>query len=69
MLLAEHSLVVERVNGMEVTRATLQQLAISSILSKKGGTLFQKEINGLSIETFAFELDEPEGPDEDDPEE
>lgn len=55
MLLDEHNLVVERLNGMEVTRATLLQLAVSSILSKKAGKEFDKSISALNIETFAYE--------------
>lgn len=55
MLLDEHNLVVERLNGLEVTRATLLQLAVSSILSKKAGKEFDKNIATLNIETFAYE--------------
>jgi hypothetical protein len=55
MLLDEHNLVVERLNGLEVTRATLLQLAVSSILSKKAGKEFDKHIASLNIETFAHE--------------
>lgn len=55
MVSDEHALVVERMNGYEVTRATLLQNAVSSILSKKGGELFRKHINSLNIVTTARE--------------
>jgi hypothetical protein len=55
MLLDEHNLVVEHINGLEVTRATLFQLAVSSILSKKAGKEFDKAVSSLNIETVAHE--------------
>lgn len=51
----EGNIVVERVNAMEATRATLLQLAISGILSEKSGKLFQKKLAELSFETIARE--------------
>lgn len=56
MVSDEHTLVVERLNGYEVTRATLLQNAVASILSKKGGKLFEKQIARLNIETTAYEV-------------
>jgi hypothetical protein len=50
MLWDEASLVVERVNAMEITRSTLMQLAISSILSKKAGKEFEKRVASLNME-------------------
>lgn len=55
MLLDEYNLVVERINGLEVTRATLLQLAVSSVLSKKAGKVFDKQIKRLTVETEAYE--------------
>ena len=55
MLLDEHNIVLERVNGLIVTQATLLRLAVSSVLSKKAGEQFEKEISGLSFETQAYE--------------
>lgn len=55
MLSDEAALVVERLNGQEVTRATLLRLSISAVLSKEGGRAFDKEISKMNIETFAFE--------------
>lgn len=57
-LLDEANIVVERVNALEVTRATLLQLAISGILYKKSGELFQKKIDALSFDLLAREDDE-----------
>lgn len=48
MLWLESQLVVERLNQQAVTQAVLLQLAVSSILSKKGGTEFKKTINKLT---------------------
>jgi hypothetical protein len=58
MLLDEHNLVLERLNGLEVTRATLLRLAVSSVLSKKAGEQFDKTVAGLSFETVAHEARE-----------
>jgi len=58
-LLDEANIVVERVNAQEVTRATLLQLAISGVLSKKSAALFDKQLARLSFETVAYE--EPDG--------
>lgn len=55
MLLDEHNLVVEHINGVEVTRATLLQQAVSSVLSKQAGKEFDKTIASLNIETIAYE--------------
>lgn len=55
MLSDEVALVVERLNGAEVTRATLLRLAVSSVISKEAGRLFTKQINKLNFETFAQE--------------
>lgn len=55
MLLDEHNIVVERLNGLEVTRATLTRLAVSAILSKQAGREFDKNIASLNIETNAHE--------------
>jgi len=55
MLLDEHNIVVERLNGLEVTRATLTRLAVSAILSKQAGREFDKNIASLNIETHAHE--------------
>lgn len=55
MLLDEHNIVVERLNGLEVTRATLTRLAVSAILSKQAGREFDKNIAALNIETHAHE--------------
>lgn len=54
----EGNIVVERVNASEATRATLLQLAISGILSKKSGKLFQDKVAALTFETVAHEGDE-----------
>lgn len=53
MLLDEFCLVIERLNAAEVTRATLLQSAISSVLSKKGGKVFDKTVKNLNIRTVA----------------
>lgn len=50
MLWDEASLVVERINALEITRSTLMQLAISSILSKKAGKEFDKRVSSLNME-------------------
>ncbi len=57
MLFDEHNLVVERLNGLEVTRATLTRLAVSAILVKQAGRQFDKIIASLNVETFANEAD------------
>jgi len=51
MVWDEANLIIERVNAMEVTRGTLMQLAISSILSKKAGKEFEKLMISLNVET------------------
>lgn len=55
MLLDEQNIVVERLNGLEVTRATLTRLGVSAILSKQAGREFDKNIAALNIETNAHE--------------
>lgn len=49
MLEEEALLVIERLNGLEVTRGNILQTAIGSILSSKARTAFKKLIEGLSI--------------------
>jgi hypothetical protein len=49
----EHNLVVERLNGFEVTRATLMQTVVSGAFSKKGIELFKKQIASINIKTAA----------------
>jgi hypothetical protein len=44
----EASLVVERLNGLEATRAILVQMAVSSVLSKEAGAEFSKAIKRLN---------------------
>jgi len=58
MLLDEANIVVERVNGEEVTRTTLLRLAISGALSNKAAKLLDKKINDLNVETAAYERDD-----------
>lgn len=44
-------MITERANALEITRATLLQQAVGSILSAKSGTLFGKTIAGMNLET------------------
>lgn len=44
---SEAQLVIERLNSLEVTRATLLQLAVSSVLSKEAGEEFRKALDSL----------------------
>lgn len=55
MLSDEAAIVIERLNGEEVTRATLLRLAISAVLSKEGGRHFDRQIGVLNIETLPHE--------------
>lgn len=48
MLADEARLIVERVNRRHATEATLVQMAVSTILSKKAGKAFQKQIRELN---------------------
>lgn len=48
LLWVESQLVVERLNQQEATRATLLQLAVGSILSKKTGAEFKKTLKELT---------------------
>lgn len=48
MLSDEASLVIERVNGQEATRATLLQVAVASVVSKDAGRLFRESIDRLT---------------------
>lgn len=59
----ESAIVVERVNGEQVTQATLMRLAISAILSKKASAQFDETVSGLQIETWAFEGEEKDSAD------
>lgn len=47
-VLDEHSLVSKQINSRIVTEAVLFQLAASSILSKKAGQAFEKQIKRLT---------------------
>lgn len=49
-LVSESDIVDERRHSVEVTRAVLLQLAISSVLSKEGAAGFRKSVENLSIE-------------------
>lgn len=51
MVWDESNMIKERQNALEITRATLLQKAVASILSSKAGTDFSKTIAGLNIET------------------
>lgn len=51
VLFDESSIVVERLNGMEVTRAILLQQAVSSLLSKEGSKSFKEVVEKLSPNT------------------
>lgn len=44
----EARLVVERLNGLEATRAVLTQMAVASLLSKDAGTGFKNLIASLT---------------------
>ncbi|HYD06290.1 MAG TPA: hypothetical protein VEC60_11225 [Reyranella sp.] len=44
----ESRLVVERMNGEMATHLSLLQLAVGSVLSKKAGDLFNKQIKALT---------------------
>lgn len=57
----EANLVVERLNGMEITRATLLQQAVHGILSKSARTNFDNQIRSLNIVTKARNHIAPEG--------
>lgn len=48
MVWEEAALVVERLNGLEASRAVLLQMAVSSVISKKAGAEFKKAIRRLS---------------------
>lgn len=48
MVSDEASLVAERLNRLEATRAILVQMAISSVLTKEGGKVFQKTVKELT---------------------
>lgn len=48
MVFVEAEIVVERLNGMEATRAVLIQMAASSVMSRKGAAEFQKLIKRLT---------------------
>jgi hypothetical protein len=48
MVWDEASIVVEHVNRLEATRATLLQMAVSSVLSKEAGKLFREQIQRLN---------------------
>ena len=55
MVIDEHALVVERLNALEVTRATLTKLAISATLSKEGAKVWNKQLDSLDVTTVARE--------------
>lgn len=44
----EAQLVVDRLNGLEATRALLTQMAVAALFSKEGAKTFQKMIKGFS---------------------
>lgn len=48
MVWDEASLVTERLNGLEATRAILLQMAVSSVLSKKAGQEFKRAVKRLT---------------------
>lgn len=48
MVWDEAQIVVDRLNGMETTRAIMTQMAVASLLSAKGGKEFRKLIKGLN---------------------
>lgn len=50
MLEDEAFLVIERLNGMEVTRGNILQTAIGSILSSKARGAFKKIMEGLNFQ-------------------
>lgn len=47
MVYVEAAFVVERVNREEANRAIMIQLAVASVISKKGSKAFQKRIKDL----------------------
>lgn len=47
MVYVEAAFVVERLNREEANRAIMIQLAVASVISKKGSKAFQKRINDL----------------------
>jgi len=49
MLEDESLLVIERLNGMEVTRGNILQTAIGSILSAKSRASFKKIIESINV--------------------
>jgi hypothetical protein len=51
LLWDEAALVIDRVNALEVTRATLVKLAISAALTKEGGKAFRKVASDLGEPT------------------
>jgi hypothetical protein len=55
MVWDESNLVVERLNGEEITRANLLRTAISANLGKDGQKSFDKLIKQLNIETQPYE--------------
>jgi hypothetical protein len=46
-MMDEAALVVERVNNGHATQATLLQMAVSGVLSKKANKAFQEQIKNL----------------------
>jgi hypothetical protein len=48
MVWDEVSMVVDRLNGLEATRAVLLHLAVSAVLSKEAGDVFKKRIAMLN---------------------
>ena len=48
MVYVEASFVVERLNREEANRAIMIQLAVASVISKKGSKAFQKRITDLT---------------------
>lgn len=48
MVWDEAQIVVDRLNGMEATRAVLIQMAMTTMFSKDGGREFRKLITRLS---------------------
>lgn len=48
MVYVEAAYAVERLNREEATRAVMIQLAVASVISKKGSKAFQKKIKDLT---------------------
>jgi hypothetical protein len=48
MVWDEAAIVVRHINHLEATRATLLQMAVSSVLSKEAGKLFRETVNRLN---------------------